>query len=144
MRFSVWDFDNTQEPNWPVSLIFVERGNIKYKAYIRLQAGALMKDNLLQPNGLETFFSALDNADEYYVDTDGTVKKANSFRKCFRKTAKDCPGFCSAAVTVCGAATTVIATASGGIGLGAAIALFAGCAGGLCATCLATAAFSCL
>ncbi len=129
--FCAYDFiskDKTQS----CSMIWRKIGNDIYKAYI------------IFPSAQKDFFTAVENSQEWFAGSNNEIQVAHSWKTCFRKcTLKSCPGWCLAAVPVCAAVPAAIAVATGGIGLGPAIGIFAACAGISCATCMAICMIGC-
>lgn len=120
-------------------------GNKTYTAYMNFPAGVTIRTG--KGRDVVTFdgvMLALEEADEWYIAADGSVKKANSWGKCFRNTVyKNCPSWCVGALAPCAAATVALAVATPPVGFATAAQLFAGCAGSICGMCLAVAAIGC-
>jgi hypothetical protein len=123
VEFYAFDYFN-RSTNQYGSIIWRNNGVKTYKAYLIFAAGE--KD----------FEKGLESATEMFVDANGKIQKASSWRSCFIKSAKNkCGSFCFGAVIYC---------ASGMVVPGAGVAAWIACAGVACGLCFAVSALSCL
>ena len=135
VEFYAFDYYN-KTTNQMGSLIWRNDGKSVYKAYLTFPAGE--KD----------FARAMDESQEMYVDANNKVQKAHSFGKCWKNCVfKHCKSWCIGSIAICAAATATLAIASAGptagIGVGASVAIFAGCAGISCGLCFGVCAVGC-
>lgn len=130
VSFVAFDFFDIKK-NQTCSIIQRKKGKDIYTAFIMF------------PPGEKNFKNALNDSEEWYVNSKNKIVKANSWRKCFRKfIIKHCGGFCLGAIKTCGGFSIIIAGM--GVSFGTAVAFFLGCAGALCGSCLAVGAINCL
>ncbi len=124
-EFYAYDFYNAEGK--PASMIYRYDGKTEYIAYIILGKGS-------------DWSAQLQAGEEYYSDKSGVVKKANSWKSCFRKNAtKNCKDWCLKSIPACAAAGVALAFANPAIGVG----VFFGCAAGSCLMCFAVIAVGC-
>lgn len=113
------------------SMIYRNNGTNEYIAYIILGKGS-------------DWESQLEAGEEYYSDKTAVIKKANSWKSCFKKCAKNtCKSWCLGSIAPCAAAAIGLAAATAGMTAPMAIGVFFGCAGGSCLGCFAVCAVGC-
>ena len=129
-EFFAYDFFN--KGGQGASLIYRKNKGEVYMAYVIMKKGE--KD----------FGEALEGGEEYYAEKNGSIKQANSWRRCFRRCSRgECSKWCLSFVSGCAAAAGALIAAGVGMTTPVAIAVFAGCTFFGCGSCFISCALGC-
>lgn len=110
--FCVWDFEKPGSKE-PAAVIYASHGAQEYMACLILPPGA----------------EDLEKAAEWYVDDNGQIQQAHSWKSCMKKKLKDCGGPCIGAMAPC---LAVSVTGAGAFSP----ALYLSCLAIICGSCL--------